>query len=215
VLESFEDFIEIMDKKGHIDEEQYDIRGIRMDKDINGQDVFRTACIAQESFQRSKCHYPTIVDCSIVSTILTTAHTFLSIFNRIVPEKKMQGIPPSQKSLTILIGLARLTKKTHHHAVTRRLKSGGDFGIMRMAVSHGQYRDRRASNIAQLILVWLAHPLLPLFRRRAPHGDPLIPLFRRRAPRDDHVLPLFRRRAPRVDRLISLFSRRAPRDDPS
>ncbi len=57
VLESFEDFIEIMDEKGHIDidEEQYDIRGIRMDKDISGQDVFRTAGIAQESFQRSKC----------------------------------------------------------------------------------------------------------------------------------------------------------------
>ncbi len=44
-----------MDKKGHIDEEQYDICGIRMDKDINGQDVFRTAGIAQESFQRLKC----------------------------------------------------------------------------------------------------------------------------------------------------------------
>ncbi len=44
-----------MDEKGHIDEEQYDIRGIRMDKDINGQDVFRTADIAQETFQCSKC----------------------------------------------------------------------------------------------------------------------------------------------------------------
>ena len=55
MLETFADFIEIMDEKGHIDEEQYDIRGIRMDKDINGQDVFRTAGIAQESFQRSKC----------------------------------------------------------------------------------------------------------------------------------------------------------------
>jgi hypothetical protein len=55
VLESFKDFIKIMDKKGHIDEEQYDIRGIRTDKDINGQNVFRTAGIAQESFQCSKC----------------------------------------------------------------------------------------------------------------------------------------------------------------
>ncbi len=55
VLESFEDFIEVMDEKGHIDEEQYNIRGIRMDKDINRQDVFRTAGIAQESFQCSKC----------------------------------------------------------------------------------------------------------------------------------------------------------------
>ncbi len=55
VLESFADFIAIMDEKGHIDEEEYNIRGIRMDKDINGQDVFRTAGIAQESFQCSKC----------------------------------------------------------------------------------------------------------------------------------------------------------------
>jgi hypothetical protein len=86
-----------MDKKGHIDEEQYDICGIRMDKDINGQDVFRTAGIAQESFQRSKCHYPTIVDCSIVSTILTTAHTFVSIFIRIVPKKNAKDTPLTEK----------------------------------------------------------------------------------------------------------------------
>jgi hypothetical protein len=99
VLESFEDFIKIMDEKGHIDEEQYDMRGIRMDKDINGQDVFRTAGIAQESFQCSKCHYPTIVDCSIVSTILTTAHTFLSIFNRIVLKKKNARDTPLTEKL--------------------------------------------------------------------------------------------------------------------
>ena len=55
MLETFADFIEIMGKKGHIDEEQYNIRGIRMDKDINRHDVSRTAGIAQESFQRSKC----------------------------------------------------------------------------------------------------------------------------------------------------------------
>ena len=42
VVESFADFLDIVNEKGHIDEEQY-IRGIRMDKDINGQDVFRTA----------------------------------------------------------------------------------------------------------------------------------------------------------------------------
>ncbi len=53
VVESFADFLDIVNEKGHIDDEQYDIRGIRMDKDINGQDVFRTAGIAQESFQRS------------------------------------------------------------------------------------------------------------------------------------------------------------------
>ena len=55
VVESFADFLDIVNEKGHIDEDQYDIRGIRMDKDINGQDVLRTAGIAQESFQRSKC----------------------------------------------------------------------------------------------------------------------------------------------------------------
>ena len=54
-MESFINFLDIVNEKGHIDEEQYDIRGIRMDKDINGQDFFRTAGIAQESFQRSKC----------------------------------------------------------------------------------------------------------------------------------------------------------------
>ena len=42
-----------MNEKGHIEEEQFDVCGIRMDKDINGQDVFRTAGIAQESFQCS------------------------------------------------------------------------------------------------------------------------------------------------------------------
>jgi len=47
--------------------------------------------------------------------------------------------------------------------------------------------------------VWLTHPLLPLFRRRALRGNPLIPLFLRRAPGDDHLLPLFRRRGPSVD----------------
>ena len=55
VLKSFKDFVEIMEKKGHIDEEQYNIHGIRIDKDINGQNVFRTAGIVQESCQCSKC----------------------------------------------------------------------------------------------------------------------------------------------------------------
>ena len=68
-----------------------------------------------------------------------------------------------------------------------------------MAVSHGQYRDRQASNISRVILVRLTHPLLSRFRRRVPRGNPLIPLFFRRAPGDDHLLPLFRRRKPRVD----------------
>jgi hypothetical protein len=54
VVETFPDFLDIMNEKGHIEEEHFDICGIRMDKDINGQDVFRTACIAQKSFQLSK-----------------------------------------------------------------------------------------------------------------------------------------------------------------
>jgi hypothetical protein len=44
-----------MNDKEHIHEEHADVCGIRMDKDINGQNVFRTAGIAQESFQCSKC----------------------------------------------------------------------------------------------------------------------------------------------------------------
>ena len=55
VVEAFEDFLGIMDMKGHIEEEHYNFCGIRMDKDVNGQNVFRTAGIAQESFQCSKC----------------------------------------------------------------------------------------------------------------------------------------------------------------
>ncbi len=55
VIASFEDSLDIMDEKGHIKEEHYSVYGIRKDKDVNGQNVFRTAGIAQESFQRSKC----------------------------------------------------------------------------------------------------------------------------------------------------------------
>ena len=52
-------------------------------------------------------------------------------------------------------------------------------------------RVRQASNRSQVILERLTHPLLPLFRRTAPHCNPLIPLFLRRAPGDNHLLPLF------------------------
>ena len=54
-VETFPDFLDIMNEKEHIEEEHFDVCGIRMDKDINGQDVLRTASIAQESYQRSKC----------------------------------------------------------------------------------------------------------------------------------------------------------------
>ncbi len=39
VADSFEDFLDIMDEKGHIEEEHYNVCGIRMDKDVNGQHV--------------------------------------------------------------------------------------------------------------------------------------------------------------------------------
>ena len=55
VVEKFPDFLDIMNEKGHIDEDHFDVSGIRMDKDINRQNVFRTTGIAQESFQHSKC----------------------------------------------------------------------------------------------------------------------------------------------------------------
>jgi hypothetical protein len=44
-----------MDEMGHIKDEHWDVCGIRMDKDGNRQNVFRTAGFALESFQRSKC----------------------------------------------------------------------------------------------------------------------------------------------------------------
>ena len=83
-----------------------------------------------------------------------------------------------------------------------------------MAISHGQYRDRRASNIAQLIFVWLTHALLPLFRRRAPRDDHF-PLFRRsmilsspivgrRVPCGDPPLPIFRRRVLKSKRNLNV-----------
>jgi hypothetical protein len=54
-VETFEHFLRIMDKEGHIPEEHFDFGGIRMDKDINGKDVVRAATITQESYQQSKC----------------------------------------------------------------------------------------------------------------------------------------------------------------
>ena len=55
VVETFEHFLCIMDKEGHIPEEHFDLGGIRMDKDINSKDVVRAATIMQESYQQSKC----------------------------------------------------------------------------------------------------------------------------------------------------------------
>jgi hypothetical protein len=44
-----------MEEKGHIHEDTFDVCGIRMNTDVNGNNVFRTAGIAQERFQRSQC----------------------------------------------------------------------------------------------------------------------------------------------------------------
>jgi hypothetical protein len=55
VINSFEDFFKIMEEKGHIPEEHFNVCGIRLDKDITGNDVLRTAGISQESLQPSKC----------------------------------------------------------------------------------------------------------------------------------------------------------------
>jgi hypothetical protein len=55
VVESFEHFLSIMDEEGHIPKEQFDLLGVRIDKDIHGNDVIRAVNISQESYQRSKC----------------------------------------------------------------------------------------------------------------------------------------------------------------
>jgi len=55
VMETFEHFLRIMDKEGHIPEEHFNLCEIRMDKDINGKDVVRAATITEESYQQPKC----------------------------------------------------------------------------------------------------------------------------------------------------------------
>jgi hypothetical protein len=44
-----------MEEKGYIPEDHFDVCRTRTDKDVNQNNVFRTAGIAQESFQRSRC----------------------------------------------------------------------------------------------------------------------------------------------------------------
>ncbi len=55
VVYSFPDFLNIIDEEGHINEDNLDVCGIRMDVDVNRKKVFRTAGIAEESSQQSKC----------------------------------------------------------------------------------------------------------------------------------------------------------------
>jgi hypothetical protein len=54
VVDSFPEFLNIKDEEGHINEDHFDVCGTRMDMDDNGNNVFRAADIAQESYQRSK-----------------------------------------------------------------------------------------------------------------------------------------------------------------
>ena len=55
VVESFKHFLNMMDEEGNIPKEHFDLLGVRIDKDIHGNDVIRAANISQESYQRSKC----------------------------------------------------------------------------------------------------------------------------------------------------------------
>jgi hypothetical protein len=55
VVESFEHFLNIMDEEGQIPEEHFDLLGVRIDKDIHGNDVIRAVNLSQESSQHSKC----------------------------------------------------------------------------------------------------------------------------------------------------------------
>ena len=117
--------------------------------------------------------------------------TFLSIINIIVMKKNARDTP-SQRKACNLDRICETHQKNTSPCTYSSAIIGGRLRHHRhawMAVSHGQYRDRRASNISQVILVRLTHPLLPLFRRRAPRGNPLIPLFRRKAPHHHHLLP--------------------------
>ncbi len=44
-----------MEEQGHIPDQYFDDFGVRMDKDVHGKVVVRSATIAQESYQQSKC----------------------------------------------------------------------------------------------------------------------------------------------------------------
>ena len=100
----------------------------------------------------------------------------LSISPRKVQKKNARDTPSQRKACNLDRIRETHQKNTSPCAYSLAL-IGGRLWHHRhtwMAVSHGQYRDRRASNIVQVILVWLAHPLLPLFRRRAPRSNPLL-----------------------------------------
>ena len=55
IIRNFNHYLSIMEEQGHIPDQYFDDFGVRMDKDVHGKVVVRSATIAQESYQRSKC----------------------------------------------------------------------------------------------------------------------------------------------------------------
>ena len=55
MCETFHHFLQAMVEQGFIPEEYFDLYGIAVDRDMNGDEVLKLATIAQESHQRSKC----------------------------------------------------------------------------------------------------------------------------------------------------------------
>ena len=55
IIRNFNHYLSIMEEQGHIPDQYFDDCGVRMDKDVHGKVVVRSATIAQESYQRSKC----------------------------------------------------------------------------------------------------------------------------------------------------------------
>jgi hypothetical protein len=54
IIANFNHYLSIMEEQGHIPEQYFDDCEVRMDKDIHGKVVVRSATIAQESYQWSK-----------------------------------------------------------------------------------------------------------------------------------------------------------------
>jgi hypothetical protein len=52
---NFYHYLSIMEEQGHIPDQYFDDYGVRMDMDIHGKVVVRSATIAQESYQGSTC----------------------------------------------------------------------------------------------------------------------------------------------------------------
>ncbi len=55
IIRNFNHYLSIIEEQGQIPDQYFDDCGVRMDKDIYGKVVVRSATIAQESYQRSKC----------------------------------------------------------------------------------------------------------------------------------------------------------------